>query len=47
MGKVGRFRINNRLNLKLQIEIQTITYEDIFAILDSLITLSISKTSWR
>jgi DNA-directed RNA polymerase subunit beta len=45
VGKVGRFRINNRLNLKLANKIQTITYEDIFAILDSLITLSISKTT--
>ena len=44
MGKVGRFRINNRLNLKLANRIQTLTYEDIFAILDCLITLSISKT---
>ena len=45
IGKVGRFRINNRLNLKLANKIHTITYEDIFAILDSLITLSISKTT--
>ena len=44
VGKVGRFRINNRLNLKLANRIQTLTYEDIFAILDCLITLSISKT---
>jgi len=45
LGKVGRFRINNRLNIKLANKIQTITYDDIFAILDSLITLSISKTT--
>ena len=45
VGKIGRFRINNRLNLKLANKIDTITYEDIFAILDSLITLSISKTT--
>ncbi len=44
LGKIGRFKINNRLNLKLNSQIQTITYADIFAIIDSLITLSISKT---
>ena len=44
LGKIGRFRINNRLNLKLSHRTYTITYEDIFAILDCLITLSISKT---
>ena len=45
IGKVGRFRMNNRLNIKLSNKIHTITYEDIFAILDSLITVSISKTT--
>ena len=45
IGKVGRFRMNNRLNIKLANKIHTITYEDIFAILDSLITVSISKTT--
>jgi len=44
LGKIGRFKINNRLNIKVPKQIQTITYEDIFAIIDSLITLSISKT---
>ena len=44
LGKIGRFKINNRLNIKVSKQIQTITYEDIFAIIDSLITLSISKT---
>ncbi len=44
LGKIGRSKINNRLNLKLNNQIQTITYTDIFAIIDSLITLSISKT---
>jgi DNA-directed RNA polymerase subunit beta len=44
LGKIGRSKINNRLNLKLNSQIQTITYADIFAIIDSLITLSISKT---
>ena len=44
LGKIGRSKINNRLNLKVNTQIQTITYVDIFAIIDSLITLSISKT---
>jgi len=44
LGKIGRFKINNRLNIKVPNQIQTITYDDIFAIIDSLITLSISKT---
>jgi DNA-directed RNA polymerase subunit beta len=44
LGKIGRFKINNRLNLKISQRIQAITYEDIFAIIDALITLSISKT---
>jgi DNA-directed RNA polymerase subunit beta len=44
LGKIGRLKLNSRLNLKLNSQIQTITYFDIFAIIDSLITLSISKT---
>jgi len=44
LGKIGRSKINNRLNLKLNSQVQTLTYEDIFAILDTLINLSISKT---
>ena len=44
LGKIGRFRINNRLNLKLNHRTYTITYEDVFAILDCLINLSVSKT---
>ena len=44
LGKIGRFKFNNRLNLKISHQLDTITYEDIFAILDYLITLSISKT---
>jgi DNA-directed RNA polymerase subunit beta len=43
LGKVGRLKINNRLNLKINDRLQTITYEDIFAILDKLISLTISK----
>ena len=45
LGKIGRFKLNNKLNLKINSEIQSITYEDIFAIIDYLITLSISKTT--
>ena len=44
LGKIGRSKINDRLNLKLNSQIQTLTYEDIFAIIDTLINLSISKT---
>lgn len=44
LGKVGRLKINNRLNLKLSDRLQTITYEDIFAITDKLINLTITKT---
>ena len=45
LGKIGRSKINSRLNLQLSGHIQTITYADIFSIIDSLITLSISKTT--
>jgi DNA-directed RNA polymerase subunit beta len=44
LGRVGRLKINNRLNLKINDRLQTITYEDIFAIIDKLINLTISKT---
>lgn len=43
LGKVGRLKVNSRLNLKLSQRLQTITYEDIFAITDKLLTLTISK----
>jgi DNA-directed RNA polymerase subunit beta len=43
LGKIGRLKLNNRLNIKLSKRITTITYEDIFAIIDKLITLSTSK----
>ena len=43
LGRVGRLKINNRLNLKLSERLQLITYEDIFAIVDKLINLTISK----
>jgi DNA-directed RNA polymerase subunit beta len=44
LGRVGRLKINKRLNLKVSDRLQTITYEDIFAIIDKLISLTISKT---
>ena len=44
LGKIGRLKINNRLNLQLSKRLQIITYEDIFAIIDKLISLTISKT---
>ena len=44
LGRVGRLKLNNRLNLKISDRLQTITYEDIFAIIDKLISLTISKT---
>ena len=45
LGKIGRSKLNRRLNLKLDSQTQVITYSDIFAIIDTLITLSISKTT--
>ena len=45
LGKIGRIKINNRLNLKTSLNHYTIRYEDIFAIVDYLLTLSISKTA--
>ena len=44
LGRVGRLKINSRLTLKINERFQTITYEDIFAIIDKLISLTISKT---
>ena len=44
LGKVGRLKVNNRLNLQMSERLQTITYEDIFAIIDKLVNLTISKT---
>ena len=44
IGRVGRLKINSRLNLKISERLQTITYKDVFAIIDKLISLTISKT---
>ena len=43
LGKIGRSKLNTTLNIQLSKRITTITYEDIFAIVDKLITLSTSK----
>ena len=44
LGKIGRLQINKRLNLQIDETVDTITYEDIFAIVDKLLTLTISKS---
>ena len=44
LSRVGRLKMNTRLNLKISERLQTITYEDIFAIIDKLISLTITKT---
>ena len=44
LGRVGRLKLNNRLNLNVTEQIQVITYQDLFAIIDKLINLTISKT---
>jgi len=43
MGKIGRKNLNERLKLQVSLSQQTLIYQDLFAILDRLITLSISK----
>jgi DNA-directed RNA polymerase subunit beta len=44
LGKVGRLKLNNRLGLEISDRLQIITYDDIFAIIDKLISLTIAKT---
>ena len=44
LGRVGRSRLNLRLNLKLNARLQTLTYDDIFAIIDKLISLTLVKS---
>jgi DNA-directed RNA polymerase subunit beta len=43
LGKIGRSKLNSSLDIKLSKRIITITYEDIFAIIDKLIILSLNK----
>ena len=45
LGKIGRYKLNQRLDLKISQEFSSIMYDDIFAIIDYLITLSITKTA--
>lgn len=44
LGRVGRLKVNNRLNLNISQRLQTITYEDVFAITDKLISLTVAKS---
>ena len=43
LGQVGRKNLNDRLKLQVSISQQTLVYQDLFAIIDRLITLSTSK----
>ena len=45
LGQIGRYKLNQKLNLKISPHLSTITYDDLFAIIDQLITLSITKTA--
>ena len=44
LGQIGRLHINRQLNINISNLYETITYEDIFGILDKLISLTLSKT---
>jgi len=44
LGKLGRLKLNTRLNLQLSERLQSVTYEDLFAIIDKLIELTISQS---
>nr|YP_010537688.1 RNA polymerase subunit beta [Tenuicylindrus belgicus]UYC31605.1 RNA polymerase subunit beta [Tenuicylindrus belgicus] len=44
LGKIGRHKINRRLNLNLSEDLHTLTYQDIFGILDHMLETSISKS---
>jgi DNA-directed RNA polymerase subunit beta len=44
LGRIGRVQINKRLNLQISETVESLTYDDIFAIVDKLLTLTISKT---
>ena len=43
LGKIGRHKLNQRLDLKISQEFSSIIYDDIFAIIDYLITMSVTK----
>ena len=44
LGRIGRLKLNTSLNLSITERLQVITYQDLFAIIDKLINLTISKT---
>jgi len=44
LGKLGRLKLNTRLNLQTSERLHSITYEDLFAIIDKLINLTISQS---
>ncbi len=43
IGKIGRLKINKKLNLNISENIHSITYEDIFSTLDALITVNLNN----
>ena len=45
MGEVGRFRINKKLKLDVDPDIQILTKQDIISIIKNLIELANSKTN--
>lgn len=44
LGKVGRLKLNKRLNIKTSEKIQALTFDDIFAIVDKLLELTTSNS---
>jgi len=44
LGRIGRVKLNNQLHLTLSERLQILTYEDIFAIVDKLIHLTVSNS---
>ena len=44
LGRLGRLKLNTSLNIQRSDRLQAITYEDIFAITDKLIDLTLSKS---
>ena len=44
LGRLGRLKLNSHLNIQMSERLQSLTYEDIFAILDRLLDLTVSKS---
>ena len=44
LGRLGRLKLNTRLNIQQSERLQAITYQDIFAIIDKIIDLTLSKS---